>query len=69
MSMRTPIKSRTVRLSITVQEAINLECLLAVAMDSLDGGKERYQDLFKKLRDSAGETIDKAIAEEENGNV
>lgn len=65
MSMRTPIKSRTVRLSITVQEAINLECLLAVAMDSLDGGQERYQDLFKKLRDAAGEMIDKAISEEE----
>lgn len=76
MSMRKPLKNTTVRLSMTVQEAINLEALLILGMKSIEGGRERHQDLFKKfddmckkLGDIIEKTLDKAIAEEENGNV
>ena len=69
MSMRTPLKNKTVRLSVTVQEAINLEMLLIIGMKSIDGGRERYQPLYKKFHDIIEKTLDKAIAEEENGNV
>lgn len=69
MSMRTPIKNKTVRLSITIQEAINLEMLLIIGMKSIEGGRERYQDLYKKFDDIIEKALDKAIAEEENGNV
>ena len=67
MSMRTPIKSRTVRLSITVQESINLQALLCTAMELLDDGKkERYHDLLQKLQTVTSDAIDKAISEEKN---
>ena len=69
MSMRTPLKNKTVRLSMTVQEAINLEMLLIIGMKSIERGRERYQDLYKKFDDIIEKTLDKAIAEEENGNV
>ena len=76
MSMRKPLKNTTVRLSMTVQEAINLEVLLILGMKSIEGGRERYQDLhkkfddiYKKLNDIIEKALDKAIAEEENGNV
>lgn len=69
MSMRTPLKNKTVRLSMTVQGAINLEMLLIIGMKSIEGGRERYQDLYKKFDDIIEKTLDKAIAEEENGNV
>lgn len=69
MSMRTPLKNKNVRLSMTVQEAINLEMLLIIGMKSIEGGIERYQDLYKKFDDIIEKTIDKAIAEEGNGNV
>ena len=38
-------------------------------MKSIEGGRERYQDLYKKFDDIIEKTIDKEIAEEENGNV
>ena len=69
MSMRTPLKNKTVRLSMTVQGAINLEMLLIIGIKSIEGGRERYQDLYKKFDDIIEKTIDKEIAEEENGNV
>lgn len=69
MSMRTPHKNKTVRLSMTVQEAINLETLLMIGMKSIEGGREIYQDLYKKFDDIIEKTLDKAIAEEENKNV
>ena len=53
---------------MTVQEAINLEILLIIGMNSIEGGRERYQDLYKKFDDII-KMIDKEIAEEENGNV
>lgn len=69
MSMRTPLKNKTVRLSMTVQEAINLEMTLIIGMKSIEGGRERYQDLYKKFDDIIEKTLDKAIAEEGKENV
>lgn len=66
MSMRTPLKNRTVKLSITVQEAINLQNLLVLAISTLDGGEARYSATRVKLRDAVEVVLDKAAAEEEN---
>ena len=66
MSMRTPLKNRTVKLSITVQEAVNLQTLLVLAMNSLDGGVERYQSIREKLWKAVDDVLEKASKEEEN---
>ena len=66
MSMRTPLKNRTVKLSITVQEAVNLQTLLVLAMNSLDGGVERYQSTREKLCKAVDDVLEKASKEEEN---
>ena len=66
MSMRTPLKNRTVKLSITLQEAVNLQTLLVVAMNSLDGGYERYQSTREKLWKAVDDVLEKASKEEEN---
>lgn len=65
MSMRTPIKNRTVKVSFTVQEAVNLQNLLVLAMSSLDGGEARYSAARGKLRDAVEEVLDKAASEEQ----
>ena len=66
MSMRTPLKNRTVKLSITVQEAVNLQTLLVLAMNSLDGGVERYQSTREKLWKAVDDALEKESKEEEN---
>lgn len=64
MSNRTPIKSRTVKVSFTVQEAIDLQELLVIAISSLDGGEKRYSVPREKLQKSVDEMISKAMEED-----
>lgn len=64
MSIRTPIKSRTVKVSFTVQEAVDLQNLLVIAISSLDGGEKRYSVPREKLKKSIDETISKAMEED-----
>lgn len=64
MSIRTPIKSRTVKVSFTVQEAIDLQNLLVIAISSLDGGEKRYSVPRDKLQKSVDEMISKAMKED-----
>ena len=65
MSIRTPIKSRTVKVSFTVQEAIDLQELLVIAISSLDGGEKRYSVPREKLWKAVDDVLEKASKEEE----
>ena len=64
MSIRTPIKGRTVKVSFTVQEAIDLQELLIIAISSLDGGEKRYSVPREKLKKAVDEMISKAMEED-----
>lgn len=51
-------------MSFTVQEAVDLQNLLVIAISSLDGGEKRYSVPREKLKKSIDETISKAMEED-----
>lgn len=65
MSMRTPLKDRTVKVSFTLQEAVNLQNLLVLAMSSLEGGEARYSATRIKVREAVDAVINKFAEEEQ----
>lgn len=66
MSMRTPLKSRTVKLSFTLQEAVNLHNLLVLAMNQIEGVSERYKSTREKVFKAVDDVLEKVSKEEEN---
>lgn len=69
MSMRTPINQRIVRPSFTVREADTLVKLLGIGINCIPESEDEFIEIADKLRASVQTVIEKAFAEEENGNV